>query len=185
MTYPANETPESVSATLTVSAQNISTAIEYTVKINQPAGGGEKVDLLTPGSLGISYGGSFEDVADNFAAAYTGNVRASGIYFDFPKKYMFEKFGIYSSKSGGKVKKIAVVWNDENQSWNGNAKLLIFCSNEQFTSVDEFHAKGLEPTGEVSYEGPTVFEVPGDYKYVALRSDSENNYIDKIEITWE
>ena len=185
VTYPANETPEPVSAVITVTAQNTSVYMSKEVKINQPAGGGAKVDVLTPASLGIPNGGAFIDVkADGFSASYSGDLKIANGGFRFLKNEVFTKFGVFSSKSGGKVKKVSVTWNSE-QKLSGPAELLVFCSNDSFSAVGDFHQKTLQPTGKVSTE-QTVFEVQGDYEYIAIRSDSNSsNFVDKIEITWE
>ena len=190
VTYPANETPEPVSAVITVTAQNTSVYMSKEVKINQPAGGGAKVDVLTPASLGIPNGGAFTNKADGFSASYSGNMMVNAGYstFVFKKKNGMDKSGIYSSESAGKVKSIKVCWN----TGTVGATLLVYCSNEPYKSVDDFYSTSYNPkkeTGKIvfNWNPETTFEVPGDFKYVGIRTDSTlgDEFVDKIEITWE
>ena len=92
--------------------------------------------------------------------------------------------GVYSSVSGGKVRKITVTWSKA--ALNGT--LLIYCSNVPYTSIDDFYNKQDSPkeeTGKITV-GETVFEIPGDYKYVGIRTDDTSEvFVDSIEITWE
>lgn len=186
VTYPENKTSEPVSAVITVTAQNTPVYMSKEVKINQPAGGGAKVDVLTAKVLGATSACKpFNDVkGTDFAASYSGRLLAYGGVMAFKKKNVTDMLGVYSSVSGGKVRKITVTWSKA--ALNGT--LLIYCSNVPYTSIDDFYNKQDSPkeeTGKITV-GETVFEIPGDYKYVGIRTDDTSEvFVDSIEITWE
>ncbi len=189
VTYPENKSSEPVSAIITVTAQNTPVYMSKEVKINQPAGGGAKVDVLTAKVLGATSAcNPFNNVkGTDFAASYSGRLLAFGGVMTFKRKNVTDILGVYSSTSGGKVKKITVAWSSATRS----GTLLVYCSNEPYTALDDFYNTSYNPkqeTGQIVYKGQpeTTFEIPGDYKYVGIRThDTSEVFVDKIEITWE
>ena len=95
------------------------------------------------------------------------------------------KAGIITTTSGGKVRRISVVWN----GLTANARsLAIYVSHTPFKSADDLYAKSTQ--GEflnyLSMGWPsTSIQIKDDWEYIALRSYDKTLYITEIDIAWE
>ena len=93
--------------------------------------------------------------------------------------------GIITTKSGGKVKRIDIVWN----SSTGSRTLIIYGKNTSYTSPTDLYDSNKQGTllGQITKATgrDTYIEVDGDYEYIGLRSNSGAMYIDEISITWD
>ncbi len=95
------------------------------------------------------------------------------------------KAGIITTTSGGKVRRISVVWN----GLTANARsLAIYVSHTPFKSADDLYAKSTQ--GEfldyISMGWPsTSIQIKDDWEYIALRSYDKTLYITEIDIAWE
>ena len=92
--------------------------------------------------------------------------------------------GIVTTTSGGKVKKITVVWNSNTA--NGRT-LDIYGKNSAYTQATDLYSTSTQGTklGSVVYGTSTTLTVTGDYEYIGLRSRSGAQYIVSISIEWE
>lgn len=99
-------------------------------------------------------------------------------------------YGIAVTSSKGKAKKVSIQWSSPTSTIAG-ATIEIYGSNTQYLSSRPAAYGISEGTllGSLTYSGdPTVtqtFNITGDYYYIYLKGAVANNYISKIEITWE
>jgi len=148
-----------------------------------------KVDELTiewlkvnPALIGSTYrewAGMPGSASKAVYAGYTASGNASLQFNDD------NKAGIVTTGSGGKVRKVSVVWN----GLTANARsLAIYTSHTPFKSADDLYSNSRqeELRGYLSMGWPmTTFLINGDWEYVALRSDDKTLYITEIDIAWE
>lgn len=185
VTVAANDGSEARSATVTVTPDSGSGLQAKTVTISQsaPSTGAEVIDLLT---------------ADLFSATTTTYVDFSGVSVTSPAVYAGNNAktsngaiqlrskngnsGIVSTTSGGKLKKIRVIWDG---ATSADRTLDIYGSSEAFTSASELYnsVKG-EKIASIK-NGETEVEISGDYPYVGMRSNDGALYLTQIEVIWE
>ena len=148
-----------------------------------------KVDELTiewlkvnPALIGSTYrewAGMPGSASKAVYAGYTASGNASLQFNDD------NKAGIVTTGSGGKVRKVSVVWN----GLTANARsLAIYVSHTPFKSADDLYAKSTQ--GEflnyLSMGWPsTSIQIKDDWEYIALRSYDKTLYITEIDIAWE
>ena len=92
--------------------------------------------------------------------------------------------GIISTKSGGKVKKVAVSWNSNTAS---GRTLNVYGSNTAYTAVTDLYNSSKQGTllGTVVNGTSTELTISGDYAYIGLRSNSGAMYLTSVSITWD
>ena len=96
------------------------------------------------------------------------------------------KAGIVSTTSGGKVRKVSVVWNGN----TANARsLAIYGSHTPYKSVDDLYSDSSTQgtlLGHLSMGWPsTKFTIEDDWEYIGLRSSDRVLYMTEIDIAWE
>ncbi len=93
--------------------------------------------------------------------------------------------GIITTTSGGKVRKVSVIWNGSTA--NGRV-LQIYGSHTPYKSVDDLYYDSEQGTllGYLSMGWPsTDFYIEGDWEYIGLRSYDKTLYITELNIGWE
>ena len=146
---------------------------------------GEYTDLLTIESIGVkSYSSytSWSDVKLNSAAVYAGHSHKNNTAIQLRQSDNLS--GIVSTKSGGKVKTVNVIW--ASNTTNGRI-LNVYGSNSKYESPKDLHDANKQGTllGQIKKGQSTTLTVSGDYKYIGVRSSSAAMYLESIEITWE
>ena len=94
------------------------------------------------------------------------------------------KAGIVSTTSGGKVRKVSVIWNGSTA--NGRV-LQIYGSHTPYKSAADLYgtAKGTL-LGSLSMGWPsTDFYIEGDWEYIGVCSSDKTLYITELNIGWE
>ena len=141
-------------------------------------------DELTKSTTGIT-GTTYTDFGgkqSNSDAEYGGNCAGGNSSIQLRSK---DDSGIISTVSGGKVKKISVVWNSNTLS---GRTLTIYGKNTAYTNSSNLYesldTQGNE-LGEIVYGTSTELTVTGDYTYVGIRSKDGALYLDKISIDWQ
>ena len=148
-----------------------------------------KVDELTiewlkvnPALIGSTYkewAGVPGSASKAVYAGYTASGNASLQFNDD------NKAGIVTTGSGGKVRKVSVVWN----GLTANARsLAIYVSHTPFKSADDLYAESTQGVflGYLSMGWPsTSIQINDDWEYIALRSYDKTLYITEIDIAWE
>ena len=94
---------------------------------------------------------------------------------------------IVTTASGGKVRKVVVVWNS-NTSTSTARYLYAYGKNAPYTATDlsNTNTSGTQLFMEL-YSGQASSEltIDGDYKYIGFRGSGGAQYIESITITWE
>ena len=187
-TTEANE-GEARSATVTVTATKADyDNVTATFKISQnakPAEGGPTtvVDVLDrdwTGNTQTSYV-SWSGKTSNSTAVYAGN--SAGGNSSIQLKSKDSSSGIVTTTSGGKAKKIVVVWNSETSS---GRTLDIYGKNTAYSAVSDLYSSSQgTKIGSIVCGTSTSLTIEDDYEYIGLRSNSGAMYLEEIKITWE
>lgn len=95
--------------------------------------------------------------------------------------------GVYTTSSGGKARKVTVVWNTSTSS---NRGLQVYGRNTAYTSIGDVW--GSAPgtlLGTISYTSSSSYDtevtISGDYEYIALKPTRGALYLTSITIDWE
>ena len=145
---------------------------------------GEYTDVLSIESIGVkSYSSytSWSDVKLSSAAVYAGHSHKNNTAIQLRQSDNLS--GIVSTKSGGKVKTVNVIW--ASNTTNGRI-LNVYGSNSKYESPQDLHDANKQGTllGQIKKGQSTTLTVSGDYKYIGVRSSSAAMYLESIEITW-
>lgn len=154
------------------------------------AGGGyaeEVTDYLNRATTGVtstSYA-SWSGKTGDSGAVYAGQSAGGNNSIQLRSKN--SNSGIITTTSGGKVKKIVVVWNAATAK---GRSLDIYGKNTAYASPTELYNTNNQGTklGSIVYDGQnttSTFEVSGDYQYIGLRSKTDAMYLTSIRITWD
>lgn len=92
--------------------------------------------------------------------------------------------GIITTQSGGKVKKIVIVWNSNTSQ---DRTLDVYGKNTAYSSSADLYNSSNQGTklGSIKYGTSTELIIDGDYEYIGLRSNKSAMYLTSISITWE
>ena len=95
--------------------------------------------------------------------------------------------GIVTTTSGGKVKKVSIVWSSSNTQ---DRTLDIYGKNTPYASAANLYAtenavQGTKLGALNSTNKDTELIISGDYAYVGVRSNADALIIESISITWE
>ena len=142
-------------------------------------------DSLTYGSVGVS-GTTYNDwdgLQDESEAVYLGN--SAGDHDSIQLRSKNSTSGIVTTSSGGKARKITVVWNDATQD---NNKIDIYGKNTAYTAATQLYgnseAQGTK-LGSIEMSVSTELTISGDYAYIGIRSYSGAVYLESIDIAWD
>ena len=125
---------------------------------------------------------NFSDVTVTSDAVYAGNSakNTSAIQLRSDKS----SSGIVATNSGGKIKKIKVVWY---ASTVDNRTLSVYGKNTAYSAATDLYNTSNQGTllGSIVKGTSTELTITDDYEYVGLRSASGAMYLTSITITWE
>ncbi len=148
-----------------------------------------KVDELTiewlqvnPALIGASYKKWNDMPGSSSKAVYAGYTASGNASIQLNDD---NNAGIVTTTSGGKVRKVSVIWNGSTA--NGRV-LQIYGSHTPYKSVDDLYYDSEQGTllGSLSMGWPsTDFYIDGDWEYVGLRSYDKTLYITEIDVAWE
>ena len=146
------------------------------------------VDVLDRAFTGVT-GTSYADWSGKTGASgavYAGN--SAGGNSAIQLRSSNNNSGIVTTKSGGKVRKIVVVW----QTSTANRRSVDFYgSHTPYTSASELYNEETQGTylGSLVYEEDSraTYEliVKEDYEYIGFRSNNSALYLTEVDITWE
>ena len=184
VTVAENTLEEERNATITVKYGDLTEtiAIQQNAK---PAEGApitvvDVLDRAWTGNTQTSYV-SWSGKTSNSTAVYAGN--SAGGNSSIQLKSKDSSSGIVTTTSGGKAKKIVVVWNSETSS---GRTLDIYGKNTAYSAVSDLYSSSQgTKIGSIVCGTSTSLTIEDDYEYIGLRSNSGAMYLDKIEITWE
>ncbi len=140
----------------------------------------KKVDVLDrdfTGVTGSSYSSWSNKPGSESDAVYAGCSAGgnSSIQLNTNASY-----GIISTTSGGKVKKVEVSWNINTSS---GRKIDIYGKNTAFSSVSDI-TSGTK-IGTIECGTSTELTISNDYKFIGIRAVGGALYLDEIRISWE
>lgn len=92
--------------------------------------------------------------------------------------------GIVTTASGGKVKKITVVWQSSTAS---GRTLNVYGKSSAYSAASDLYSTDTQGTllGTIVNGTSTTLTVSGDYEYIGLRSASGAMYLTSISIEWD
>lgn len=156
----------------------------YAIFATQEGDGNPAVDdvltLETTGVTGTSYSTWYGKTLAS-GATYAGNSAGGNDAIQLRTKN--SNSGIVTTKSGGRLAKIAVEWNSN----TSGRTLDIYGKNGAYSSATNLYetdAKGTKLGSIDSDTGSNELIIEGDYSYVGIRSNSGALYVNKIIITW-
>ena len=165
-----------------------SSAIYYAVFEGQTGEGATSTieDLLersTTGATGSNYV-TWSGKTASSSAVYAG--QSAGSNSSIQLKSKDNSSGVITTTSGGKAKKVSVVWNTNTSS---GRTLDIYGKNTAYDSAADLYnsdaaTKGTK-IGSIVYGTSTELTIDGDYEYIGIRSNSGALYLTSITITWE
>lgn len=184
--FDANADAEQKKATIVLSYEGAASQEFVLTQEGKPAEGApvEVTDVLTRATTGVTSTAytdwSGKEVTSS--AVYAG--QSAGGNSSIQLRSDKNSSGIVTTKSGGKVKKIKVTWNESTSS---GRTLDIYGKNTSYTAATELYSTSTQGTklGSIKYGTSTELEISGDYEYIGLRSASGAMYLTEIEITWE
>lgn len=143
-------------------------------------------DVLTIDVFGITKKTTYTNVTGVSAtseAVYSANVaRSTADALQLRAKN--DNSGVVTTATGGKLSKIAVVWNSASKSGN---KVDVYGSNTAYSAPTDLYdtAKQGAKIGTIEYGVTTELAVTGDYTFVAFRASNSAIYLDSVTVTWE
>ena len=172
----------------TASGTVTSAATYYAVFEGETGGGSTSTvnDVLTrstTGATGSSYV-TWSGKTVSSSAVYAGQSAGSNTSIQLKSKD--SSSGIVTTTSGGKAKKVSVVWNTNTSS---GRTLDIYGKNTAYTSAADLYnsavaTKGTK-IGSIVYGTSTELTIDGDYEYIGIRSKDGALYLTCVTVTWE
>lgn len=183
----ANVVEESRTATFTLTADGVQSVTVTLTQRAKPSGNVETYNDVLKADMFVATNTSYQDfsgVSGTNGAVYAGNnskTNTSAIQL----RSNNSNSGIVTTTSGGKVKKITVVWDSATSS---GRELDVYVSNKEFTNATNLYnisGDTIIKAGTITCGSTTELTIDGDYEYVGLRSKSGAMYITSITITYE
>ena len=186
--------PFEITATTTVKAIAVneggpSEVVSETYTKNEPAtppAEGEVVDVLNRELTGITMNSStysnWSDKTVSSSAIYAGNSAGSNDAIQLRSNN--SNSGVVTTKSGGKAKKVAVVWQSSTSS---GRTVTVYGKNTAYSAATDLYSTSTQGTllGTIVCGTSTELVIEGDYEYIGMRSASSAMYLTSISITWD
>ena len=149
----------------------------------------EKIDVLNRALTGVTSTNSYSDWSGKTAtsenhsdAVYAGN--SCGDNSSIQLRTNNSNSGIVATTSGGKVKKVTVVWNSNTTD---TRVLDVYGANTAYTAATNLYSTSTQGTklGSIAKASATELTIEGDYTYIGLRSKDGAMYLTSVSITWD
>lgn len=141
------------------------------------------LNLTFTGVTGTSYT-DWSNKTGTSGAVYAGQSAGGNSSIQLRSKN--SNSGVVTTTSGGKVKKISVVW--EEHTADGRT-LNIYGKNTAYTAATDLYASDKQGTllGTIvkGTNNSTELTISGDYEYIGFRSASDAIYLTSVSIVWE
>lgn len=148
-------------------------------------------DELTATGIGLETSYASKNYTGNSGAVYNviamTDKSSTYIQFNNGSKTDVGNYGIITTASGGKARKVTISWNSS--TGTANKTVAVYGNNTAYTSTSELYE--TSPTGTkigtlTVTKGATVsLDITDDYTFIGLVSEASVLYADKIEIEWE
>lgn len=161
------------------------TTIYYAVFVKRTGSVDEYTDDLTRATTGVS-GTTY--------TAWSGKTGSSGAVYagqsaggnDAIQLRATSPSGIITTTSGGKAKKVTVVWNSNTAD---GRTLDIYGKSTAYTAASDLYAAAATTQGtkigSIVYGTSTELTIDDDYAYIGIRSNDGALYLDKVSIDWQ
>lgn len=167
---------------VTVKYQTVSTT--YNITVSEAHVPEEGVDVLNQAFTGITGSNytEFSGKTGKSGAVYAG--QCAGGNESIQLRSNNNNSGIITTGSGGKVKKVVVVWNANTAS---GRTLNIYGKNTAYSAATDLYSADNqgELLGTIVYGTSTELSIEGDYEFIGFRSASGAMYLTEVDITWE
>ena len=145
---------------------------------------GAVVDELTRATTGVT-GTSYTAWSGKTAtseAVYAGGSAGGNDAIQLRQDNTKKDAGIYTTTSGGKVKRVAVVWNSNTQS---GRTLNVYGKNTAYEALTDLYDSQKQGTllGTIVNGTSTYLDIEEDYQHIGLRATAAM-YLDKVSISW-
>ncbi len=141
-------------------------------------------DVLNRDLTGVTSTNTYSDWSGKTAtssAVYAGN--SCGGNSSIQLRSDKSSAGIITTTSGGKARKVTVVWNT---STTQGRVLNIYGKNSTYSAVTELYGNNAGTLiGNIKYGTSTELIISDDYEYIGIRSNSGAMYLTSISIQWE
>ncbi|MBQ6190468.1 MAG: chitobiase/beta-hexosaminidase C-terminal domain-containing protein, partial [Bacteroidaceae bacterium] len=140
----------------------------------------DKLDQSVTGVTGTTYT-EFSGKSVTSDAVYAG--QCAGGNESIQLRSNNNNSGVITTASGGNVRKIAVVWNEN----TAEARTLqVYGSNTAYAAATDLYdaSKQGDLLGEIPM-GTRELEIEGDYAFIGFKSKSGAMYLTSVSITWE
>ena len=137
------------------------------------------LDRATTGNTNTSYADWSGKTATS-SAVYAG--QSAGGNSSIQLKSKDSSSGIVTTASGGKAKKVSVVWNANTSS---GRTLDIYGKNTAYGSAADLYNSAGTKIGSIVYGISTELTIDGDYEYIGIRSKDGALYLTSVTVTWE
>lgn len=148
------------------------------------------IDVLTYTSLGLSTAGTgytgFSNKSVSSSAIYAGKAASNSGKSLQLNNNSTNYYGIVTTTSGGKVRKITVSW----YSNDNNKYLDVYAKNTAYSSGEDLYSSSSSTQGELigsvnKQSSEETINVTGDYQYIGIRARNGAVYPASITIYWE
>ena len=140
----------------------------------------DELTRATTGITGTSYS-SWSGKKVTSSAVYAG--QSAGGNEAIQLRSSNSNSGVITTASGGKAKKVTVVWNSNTAD---DRTLDIYGKNSAYSAATDLYNNSNQGTklGSIIYGTSTELTINGDYEYIGLRSNSGAMYLTSISIDW-
>ena len=187
-TTPISGTTDEAPSLVSEATMGTADIMFYAVFAKETSGEVTKTDELTKSTTGVTsttYSAwSSKQAIDGSDAVYAGNSAGGSSAIQLRST---NSSGIISTTSGGKVKKVTVIWNS---ATSDDRTLEVYGKNEAYTSTSVLYGVNQGTLlGSIEYKTSngtsTELEITDEYEYIGLRSKSGAMFLTKITIDWE
>ncbi len=157
----------------------------YAVFAQEGTGDAKTVtDVLNRDLTGVTSTNTYSDWSGKTAtssAVYAGN--SCGGNSSIQLRSDKSSAGIITTTSGGKARKVTVVWNTSTTS---GRVLNIYGKNSAYSAATDLYGNNAGTLiGNIKYGTSTELIISDDYEYIGIRSNSGAMYLTSISIQWE
>lgn len=122
---------------------------------------------------------NFTDISKDSTAKYSGSTAKN---YEYDCIQTNDSYGIYSSKSGGYIRKITINWNENTKS---GRIIDLYGSHTPFESYSNI-SKGTKINSDgIVYGKTNEVTILDNYEYIGIKSRSGAQYINSITFEWE
>ena len=123
---------------------------------------------------------SFSGVSDASDAVYAGKTAKNAAGAIQLNATASTAAGIWSTASGGKIRKVTLAWNSSTSS---GRSVKVYGSSSAYASYA--NVTGSTLLGTISYGSATELSISGDYEYVGIVANGGALYLTSISFDWE